>query len=160
MLRFYIIFVYLRRPVKKFLPFLLLTLLLLLPAPLVLGEGDATAAPTPEVTPAPTEAPTPSPTPDPLLNSRCTLDWQGFCNYPNRLTDNSYKSGADLRKGMKGGIYWTEDVPAGIVCWEWIVPPTRASTPSWTRTASPSAPASAIGRGIEATFRCPTGPAA
>ena len=123
MLRFYIIFVYLRRPVKKFLPFLLLTLLLLLPAPLVLGEGDATAAPTPEVTPAPTEAPTPSPTPDPLLNSRCTLDWQGFCNYPNRLTDNSYKSGADLRKGMKGGIYWTEDVPAGIVCWEWIVPP-------------------------------------
>ncbi len=58
-----------------------------------------------------------------MLNSQCTLDWKGFCNHPTRLTDNSYKSGADLHAGSKGGIYWTEDVPVGVVYWEWIVPP-------------------------------------
>ena len=58
-----------------------------------------------------------------MLNSRCTLDWKGFCNYPARLTDNSYKTGADLKNGSQGGIYWTVDVPVGIVYWEWIVPP-------------------------------------
>ena len=105
---------------KKLL-LLLLVLLLLLPAPLALGEPEG--SPAAEATPESTAAPTPSPTPDPLLNSRCTLDWQGFCNYPNRLTDNSWKSGADLRKGSKGSICWTSDVPAGIVYWEWIVPP-------------------------------------
>ena len=58
-----------------------------------------------------------------MLNSRCTLDWKGFCNYPARLTDNSYKTGADLKNGSQGAIYWTADVPVGIVYWEWIVPP-------------------------------------
>ena len=58
-----------------------------------------------------------------MLNSRCELDWKGFCNYPSRLTDNSYKTGADLKNGSKGGIYWKADVPVGIVYWEWIVPP-------------------------------------
>ena len=58
-----------------------------------------------------------------ILNGRCTLDWKGFCNYPSRLTDNSYKSGADLKNGSHGGIYWTSDVPVGVVYWEWIVPP-------------------------------------
>ena len=59
----------------------------------------------------------------PILNSQCTLDWEGFCNYPRRLSDNSYKTGVDLNNGSKGGIYWTSDVPVGIVYWEWIVPP-------------------------------------
>ncbi len=58
-----------------------------------------------------------------ILNSRCTLDWKGFCNVPSRLTDNSYKTGADLKNGSTGGIYWTSDVPVGLVYWEWIVPP-------------------------------------
>ncbi|MBQ6358730.1 MAG: hypothetical protein IJI97_07270, partial [Clostridia bacterium] len=58
-----------------------------------------------------------------ILNGRCTLDWTGFCNYPSRLTDNSSKSGADLKNGSHGGIYWTSDVPVGVVYWEWIVPP-------------------------------------
>ena len=58
-----------------------------------------------------------------ILNSRCTLDWKGFCNQPSRLSDNNYKTGADLKTGSKGGIYWTGDVPAGIVYWEWIIPP-------------------------------------
>ncbi len=61
---------------------------------------------------------------NPILNEKCDLsDWPGFCNYPIRLMDNRYKSGADLRKGSKAGIYWTSDVPVGIVYWEWIVPP-------------------------------------
>ena len=49
---------------------------------------------------------------NPILNEKCDLsDWPGFCNYPIRLMDNRYKSGADLRKGSKAGIYWTSDVP-------------------------------------------------
>ncbi len=86
---------------------LLLLFLLLLPLSLARAENEA--SPTPE--------------PDPLLNDRCTLDWQGFCNFPTRLTDNRYTSGADLKPGSKGGIYWTSDVPVGIVYWEWILPP-------------------------------------
>ena len=58
-----------------------------------------------------------------ILNSRCTLEWEGFCNYPNRLSDNSYKSGADLKRGATGGIYWTSDVPVSLMYWEWIIPP-------------------------------------
>ena len=58
-----------------------------------------------------------------ILNSRCTLDWKGFCSVPSRLTDNSYKTGTDLKNGSTGGIYWTADVPVGLVYWEWIVPP-------------------------------------
>ena len=58
-----------------------------------------------------------------ILNSRCTLEWEDFCNYPNRLSDNSYKSGADLKRGATGGIYWTSDVPVSLMYWEWIIPP-------------------------------------
>ena len=60
---------------------------------------------------------------DAPLNRKCTLDWKGFCNYPSRLTDNNFKTGVDLKKGATGGIYWTSDVPVGIVYWEWILPP-------------------------------------
>ena len=72
-----------------------------------------------------------------MLNSRCTLEWKGFCNYPSRLTDNSYKSGADLKNGSKGGIYWTEDVPVGIVYWEWIVPPDECRYTFYDKDRSP-----------------------
>ena len=58
-----------------------------------------------------------------ILNGRCTLDWKGFCNQPSRLSDNHYKTGVDLKNGSRGGIYWTSDVPVGIVYWEWMVPP-------------------------------------
>ena len=58
-----------------------------------------------------------------ILNSRCTLDWKGFCNQPSRLADNNYKTGTDLKSGSMGGIYWTADVPVGLIYWEWIVPP-------------------------------------
>ena len=60
---------------------------------------------------------------DAPLNRKCTLDWKGFCNYPSRLTDNNFKTGVDLKKGATGGIYWTSDVPVGIVYWEWMIPP-------------------------------------
>ena len=58
-----------------------------------------------------------------LLNSQCTLEWKNFCNQPSRLSDNSYKTGADLKSGSTGGIYWTEEVPVGLIYWEWIIPP-------------------------------------
>ena len=58
-----------------------------------------------------------------ILNSQCTLEWEGFCNYPTRLSDNSFKTGADLKRGATGGIYWTDDVPVGLMYWEWIIPP-------------------------------------
>lgn len=126
---------------KRFVLFLLIGLLLV-PAPFVLGETEGAtpeAAETPEVSDAPLDisdetegepaetpeaAKVPEVTPAPkMLNNRCTLNWEGFCNYPYRLMDDSYKTGADLRQGMKGSILWTEDVPVGIVYWEWIVPP-------------------------------------
>ena len=58
-----------------------------------------------------------------LLNSQCTLEWKNFCNQSSRLSDNNYKTGADLKSGSRGGIYWTEEVPAGLIYWEWIIPP-------------------------------------
>ena len=58
-----------------------------------------------------------------ILNSQCTLEWTGFCNQPSRLSDNSYKTGADLKSGSQGGIYWTDDVPVGLIYWEWLTPP-------------------------------------
>lgn len=74
-----------------------------------------------------------------ILNGRCSLDWKekGFCNYPYRLTDNSYKTGADLRSGSTGGIYWPEDVPVGIVYWEWMVPPDECRYTFYDGTGQP-----------------------
>lgn len=57
------------------------------------------------------------------LNRQCTLSWEGFCNHPANLSDNSYKTGVNLKPGATGAIYWTDDVPVGIVYWEWMVPP-------------------------------------
>ncbi len=74
---------------------------------------------------------------DGMLNSRCDLDWKGFCNYPSRLMDNSYKTWADLKNGSKGGIYWTEDVPVGIVYWEWLVPPDECRYTFYDRDRQP-----------------------
>lgn len=62
-----------------------------------------------------------------LLNDRCTLDWNGFCNYPQRLTDYDCKSGTSSEKGGSAAIYWTEDVPVGLMYWEWTVPPEECS---------------------------------
>ena len=62
-----------------------------------------------------------------LLNDRCTLEWNGFCNYPKRLTDYDCKSGTASEKGGSAAIYWTEDVPVGLMYWEWTVPPEECS---------------------------------
>ena len=58
-----------------------------------------------------------------ILNGKCTLDWDNFCRYPSRLSDNNYKTGVDLKNGDAGAIYWTADVGVDIVYWEWMVPP-------------------------------------
>ena len=62
-----------------------------------------------------------------LLNDRCTLDWKGFCNYPVRLTDWNCETGAASANGGTASIYWTADVPVGLMYWEWTVPPEDCS---------------------------------
>lgn len=57
------------------------------------------------------------------LNDACTLDWEGFCNYPSRLSDFRWQTVAKLKDGSKGTIYWTDDQKADIVYWEWTIPP-------------------------------------
>lgn len=61
------------------------------------------------------------------LNERCTLDWKGFCNYPKRLSDNNCETGTSFTKGGSGSIYWTDDVPVGLMYWEWVIPPEECS---------------------------------
>lgn len=58
-----------------------------------------------------------------LLNDRCTLAWDGFCSQPKRLMDSDCVTGATFTKGGTGSIYWTDDVPVGLMYWEWVIPP-------------------------------------
>lgn len=60
---------------------------------------------------------------DAPLNERCTLDWTGFCNHPSRMIDGRPETSVSLEAGDSGAIYWTEDVDAGIIYWEWTIPP-------------------------------------
>lgn len=57
------------------------------------------------------------------LNGQCTLDWAGFCNHPSRMIDGRPETRVSLKAGDSGAIYWTEDVDAGIIYWEWTIPP-------------------------------------
>lgn len=57
------------------------------------------------------------------LNNECTLQLEGFCNHPKRLTDFDCNTGANLKNGSEGTILWTGELNAGIVYWEWTLPP-------------------------------------
>ena len=57
------------------------------------------------------------------VNDRCTLDWEGFCNYPSRLSDGRPETRVALREGSAGVIRWTRAEDVGLVYWEWTVPP-------------------------------------
>lgn len=61
------------------------------------------------------------------INRDCTLDWEGFCNYPNRLYDSNWKTGVDLKSGATGTIRWTDAQNVGLIWWEWTKPPQRCT---------------------------------
>ena len=94
---------------------------------------------------------------DAMLNGRCSLEWEGFCSIPGRLTDNSYKTGTDLKNGSKGGIYWAEDVPVGLVYWEWITPPDECRYTFYDRDRQPISSSVRYREGVRGYLTVPEG---
>lgn len=80
--------------------------LLLFPAAALAENGEAEPAP---------------------INGRCSLEWSGFCNYPARLSDFKPNTHAALHEGSTGTIRWTAAENAGVIYWEWSLPPAQCT---------------------------------
>lgn len=63
------------------------------------------------------------------INASLDLDWKEtrFCTYPERLYDDKYKTGIDLKKTITGEIRWEEEDGAYLVWWAFTSVPERYS---------------------------------